>query len=548
MTTSQPSTATDAPHPTSPGGYRNFSIATLAWALGLALQYFWLQHHLGSKPALLHLIPGSLTLAGVMALSALTWRKQWVRWAVFAGYNLLALRPAVTLDESLAWLQWGAFLAIVVAALGTAVQRLAQEGSGRWLLLAFALVVFNSISHLSLESPFTHTYRLIAGQPSNFNGVDNNTTWECGYDGTALAVQCDARHFVASELIFVDSEFDASYSVVLVRFYSGFLNSLLGSDGLRWHASLAMNMLLWMMSCVVVYRLARLWELTPVAARAAMLANASAWGFVSLVAQPAPYLPAYVFGIFSIWAAAELALARTPSMLRTGALVLLMVLTTGIYESYPVSLACLIVLCWYRRFGAAALMVVGQIALTAVWKQVGLAQILGTLGNMDSASSGASNLSHDIQTWWAIVTGLEISRFFMFIGVGTLAYLFGNLIFGSIAGVGVVVRERRWVKGGDPQRCFWLMLLLVNLLMYAAMVFIVPQTFHWSPSTGMQPRLAFFSFSLNLIAACYWVHAVRPKYVWAVPVACFIIAAIDKTGFASIAMLFDYGSPGWYWY
>lgn len=523
-------------------------LAALIWAVSLAVQFLWLQHHLGARPALLHLIPGSLTLAGVMALSALAWRHAGPRWAAFACYNILALRPAVTLGASLAWLQWGAFLILALVVLGTLARRFSAEGSGRWFGLALVLVALNAFGHLALESPFTHTFHLISGLPSDFHGVDNNATWECGYDGTDWAVHCDARHFIASELIFVDPHYDASFSVVLVRFYAEFLNSLLGSDGLRWHANLAVNMFLWMLSCAAVYRLARLWDLPIPVARAAMLANASAWGFVSLVAQPTPYLTAYAFAIFSFWATASLALEKSPQALRSGALVLLMVLTAGIYESYPISLACFLVLCFYRRFGAAALLVAGQITLTLIWKHIGLAQILGTLGNMDSASSGASNLTHDIQTWWNIVTGLDIARLLHYLWVGTLAFVFGNVVFGAVAGVGLTARQWRWFKQGDPQRCFWLMLFLVNLAMFSAMVFIVPQTFHWSPGTGMQPRLAFFSFSLNLIAACYWAYSIKSRLVWSIPILSLFIANIDKTGFASIAMLFDYGAIGLYWY
>lgn len=266
------------------------------------------------------------------------------------------------------------------------------------------------------------------------------------------------------------------------------------------------------------------------------------------MAQPAPYLAAYVFAIFSFWATASLALENAPHPLRSGALILIMILTAGVYESYPISLACFLVLCFYRRFGAAVLLAAGQITLTLVWKHIGLAQILGTVGYMESASSGASNLSHDIQTWWNIVIGLDFARLLHYLWVGSLAFVFGNVVFGAVAGIGLSVKQWRWFNHTDSKRCFWLMLMLVNSAMFAAMVFIVPQTFHWSPSTGMQPRLAFFSFALNLIAACYWMYTIKPQLVWSIPILSVFIANIDKTGFASIAMLFDYGALGLFWY
>ena len=64
----------------------------------------------------------------------------------------------------------------------------------------------------------------------------------------------------------------------------------------------------------------------------------------------------------------------------------------------------------------------------------------------------------------------------------------------------------------------------------------------------MQPRLAFYSYPINIVALCYLASQIRPRAVFAVPVALFILANIDLTGFASQSMMFDYGRLAWYWY
>ncbi len=519
----------------------------LAIIVSLAGQFAWIHHHLGEKLALLHLVPGALSIVLMASVCSVFWQRRALQWSMFVGYNLLVCRFAITLDASLVWLQWLIFAAMCGAIILRCWHSLQKDRAGKWMLLAMALIAVNTVSHLGLESPFTHTYHLLVDRPSDFSGVDNNDTWECAYDGMDWAVQCDARHFIASELIFVEAEYDASFSVVLSRFYSGYINSLLGTDSWRWLASIGTNALLWFLSCIAVYQLARRFGQPPPVAVAAMLGTASAWGFVSLVGQPAPYLPAYAFGIFSIWAVVEHVTNPSLNIRRRALLLLLQVLPIALYESYPISLLCVVLLMVYRHYLSALALIVVQVMVVVAWKKFGLEMVLGTAGDLASASSGVSNLTKDIYKWIEIAVTFNLKEFFLYVGVGTLAFLCGNMIVGAVVGSWIAVRDRAQIFGNEPQRLFWLVLALINFLMLGAMIFIVPQTLHWS-STGMQPRLSFFSFAINLIAISYWVNGRWPKLLWIVPAASFAIAMVDKTGFAGIAMLFDYGAFGSYWY
>ena len=92
------------------------------------------------------------------------------------------------------------------------------------------------------------------------------------------------------------------------------------------------------------------------------------------------------------------------------------------------------------------------------------------------------------------------------------------------------------------------MLLLANGAMLGAAIFIVPQTTHWSPATGMQPRIVSFAIGLNLIALCYLAARLPRHWVYSTPALMLIIANLDQTGLGSVAMLFDYGRWGVFWY
>ncbi len=69
------------------------------------------------------------------------------------------------------------------------------------------------------------------------------------------------RHFIPSEKIFTETNYDASFSVFLNRFFYGYINSLVGMAGHRWFMSISVNIFLWISSCVAIYRIGEITNL-----------------------------------------------------------------------------------------------------------------------------------------------------------------------------------------------------------------------------------------------------------------------------------------------
>ena len=279
-----------------------------------------------------------------------------------------------------------------------------------------------------------------------------------------------------------------------------------------------------------------------------MISVASAWGFVSMAAQPAPYFISYAFGAICIWAVLELVKHKYNLWKTELVYLLILVASTLTYEAYPLMVASWILLSIFGRAKFAVIVAVAQIGGGLLWKYIGLNMILGTMGDLSSNSSGVSNISKDFHTWLNVFVTFDIAEFFRLSWVGIQAYAFGNLVYGALAAVVMTLFcYKTMMKDANTGQLWWSVAVL-NFLVLGAALFIVPQMFHWSPSTGMQPRITFFSFPLNTIALCFLVSKYKPQWVWSVPVFMFVLAAMDKTGFASQALLFDYGSLGWYWY
>lgn len=514
----------------------------------LTLQFVWLGFIDGAKLAWINLVPGLVFVPVVVLFAAEAWRHDRIRRVVFlTAVMFLLLRPAAMLSPKWIMLVW-LVAGVVVALVGERLYRWFRErGSQVAFALMVSVVFFNGASHLGLSSPFTNTFRMMNDLKSDFRGVDNNATWECAYEVPYFAVHCDARHFVASEKIFTESDYDPSFSVVLSRFFTGYLASLVGIEGLRWMGMLILNFMLWIGACAAIYRLCAISGLSVHVSRAAMLSVASAWGFVSMFAQPAPYLPSFAFGTFATWAVIELLRDGSPEVGKRMLMGFVLVSGVLVYEMYPIALACILVLWLCGRWRDAIAVAIGQIVMSFAWREIGLDGILGTGGDLVSASSGVSNISRNISTWMEVVAQTDVSRMVDLLWVGTQAYAFGNLIYGAVAFVLFLWlgRSMSYEVGARP---LWMLIVGVNILVILATFFIVPQMFHWSPTTGMQPRLAFFSLPLNLAAACYLVGSRFPRAVYAIPATLAVLANVDQTGFASIAMMFDYGRLGIYWY
>lgn len=531
----------------------NLSVVGKQVALNVALlcmQFIWLYLFNSEKIALINLLPTFLFIPLCIAFSYYAWDglATFKKYAFIVSALILTLRLSLTIAPWLIWLSWLCFLVCLGLVIYWCFSQLKQKATIKILYITIGLVVFNTLTHVSLSSPFTHTYHLINEQPSSFTGKDNNSTWECAYEVSFFAVHCDARHFIASEKIFTEPSYDPSFSVVLSRVYSGYLNSLIGVENQRWIASTIINSFFWLLSCFAIFRLCLLMGLSPTIAQISMLSTASAWGFVSMVAQPAPYLLSFAFAIFSLWAVIEIIKNNGQAKNKYFILLLISIISILVYETYPIIAACIILLCLYQRWKSALLITLGQITVSLLWKKVSMEKVLGTAGDLASASSGISNITKDINAWLDVFLTFNVPEFLKLTWVGLQAYTFGNLVIGALAAIVFITWYRKQSKQHTGSSLLWYAVLLVNALMFAAIVFIVPQTFHWSPSTGMQPRLAFFSFGLNIIALVFICSHLFPNKLMVIPVLFFIMAQIDVYGIASHAMMFDYGKLGWYSY
>ena len=91
------------------------------------------------------------------------------------------------------------------------------------------------------------------------------------------------------------------------------------------------------------------------------------------------------------------------------------------------------------------------------------------------------------------------------------------------------------------------MLITLNGLAILSLIFIAPQMQALSPSSGMQARIAFYTFALNLLALTSIFVPKLNKQAWLIPLLLFALANINLTGLASIDLLFDYGRVGVFW-
>ena len=137
---------------------------------------------------------------------------QYSRWYFLLGF-LITLRLPITIAPQLEILNWTLYLSMV----GLIGYRVFEYFRQRKQLIvvgfAITIILFNSFTHLFLDSPFTYSFRLLSQLPSNYiAGKDNNLTWECSYEDSDFPVHCDMRHFIPSEKIFTETNYDASFS------------------------------------------------------------------------------------------------------------------------------------------------------------------------------------------------------------------------------------------------------------------------------------------------------------------------------------------------
>jgi hypothetical protein len=530
-------------------------------------QFFWINHFVSIKIGLVNLLPTSLFLA-IWYFFTKTFLEGKYFWLCFSLAFLLCLRIPITLTKVLEPVNWIAYFVMA----GLVLQRIIHYFKTKQLLVfaiaIVAIVSFNAIGHISLNSPFTYAFRTLRHVASDYtSGVENNQSWECPYEMPNLAVSCDMRHFIAPEKIFTEPTYDASFSVFMSRFFYGYVSSLVGIEGHRWLASFSLNLFLWFCACVSIFRTCILTGLNRQIGLTAMLCCASGWEFVTFVGQPSPQLTAYAFAAIVIWATIEIIHIQDGTIIpeeaitensipesKKGSLIALLalIIVSGAlaYEIYPLTLVCAILLFTYHKRFLAIAIAFSQIGLVVFWKEVSLPKFLGTLGNIESQSSGIKNLTYSLQTWLDILLRFNWQKGFYFVAKGLQSYIYGSYIVGAIAtSIFLIYLIRKQLK--QPERSNQLLLsvgLSLSLVMLLATIFTIPQAHIWSP-TGMQPRLSAFVYPINAIAIAAIANwSFRQKeYTYAIAAFPFYLSNMDLTGLVSLSQLFDYGAIGLYW-
>ena len=218
-----------------------------------------------------------------------------------------------------------------------------------------------------------------------------------------------------------------------------------------------------------------------------------------------------------------------------------------VYEIYPLTLTYLIILSLFKRKKIAFIILSMQILLLFIWRKVSLEKFLGTTGDLASSSSGIKNLSLNFETWLNAIKQLDFGLVYEMIFKGIQGYFFGNLIVGALFGfIFILYLFLRIPKNYESKILLITSLSLISLTLLS-MIFVVPQMSHWSPSTGIQPRIAFYCYPVNSIALATITNSLLPKFIYIFPLLTFLIVHIDTTGLASLSVFFDYGSIDMYW-
>ncbi len=471
---------------------------------------------------------------------------QYSRWYFLLGF-LITLRLPITIAPQLEILNWVLYLSMVGLIGYKIFDCFRQRKQLIILSLAITIILFNSFTHLFLDSPFTYSFRLLTQLPSNYiSGKDNNLTWECSYEDSNFPVHCDMRHFIPSEKIFTDPNYDASFSVFLNRFFYGYINSLVGMPGHRWFMSISVNIFLWICSCVAIYRVGEIANLNERMRNIAILCCASSWGFVHFVAQPSPHMTAFAFASIILWATLEL----TKEEFRNDPLLISLVVSGSlVYDIYPLILICSILLFIYKRPVLGVLVPLLSITLNVFWKYISLQKVLGTLGDIKSLSSPASNLTYSFQNWSKAILSLDFGRVWSFLSHGFMSYLYGGLIFGVIASTGLLIYlaiQKKDIANPDDHQLLFTISACFCTVMLIAMFFVAAQSEIWSP-TKFLPRFAFYIYPANTLAIAFLADKFLNRGSYFAPILTFIIANSTIIKLASMSAFFEYGLVGLYW-
>jgi hypothetical protein len=527
-------------------------------AIATGFQSIWMSIFISTKVGLVNLLPTFIYLAiwYFFCQNQLTpkyfGRYFWISFLL--GFSL-SLRLPITIAPQLEFTSWIIYLGMI-GLIGYKFFKYFQERKQLIVLsLAIAIVFFNTFTHLFLDSPFIYSFRIMNNVSSNYiPQKDNNSSWECSYEDKNLPVHCDMRHFIPSEKIFTEPNYDASFSVFLNRFFYGYINSLVGIQGHRFFMSVSLNIFLWISACVAIYRMGEMNNLNSKALGIAMICTCSSWGFVHFVGQPSPHLTAFAFASIILWATLELINNQTFSR---PLVILLIVSGSLVYDSYPLILISSLLLIIYKQRILGILIPFLAIIFNACWKYISLQQVLGTVGNITHVSSPSSNLTYSFENWLKAILSLDFNRIWQFISSGLMAYLYGGMILGAIASTGLIIYL--WIKKKDNVNSENNQLLLTIStcfcsVMLIAMFFVASQSEIWSP-TKFIPRFAFYTYPINTLAIAFFVDKFITKFsntwinnlVYLVPALTFVVANLTLIRLASIPVWFEYGLVGIYW-
>jgi hypothetical protein len=190
-----------------------------------------------------------------------------------------------------------------------------------------------------------------------------------------------------------------------------------------------------------------------------------------------------------------------------------------------------------------------SIGLSLIWKYVSLQQILGTVGDVGNMSSPSSNLTYSFQHWIKAISNFDLGTIWQYLINGLITYLYGGMIFGTIASVSLVfyllVKKKNVDDSGNYQLLFNISICLCGVMLIA-MFFVSPQSEIWSP-TKVYPRLAFYTYPINTLAIAFFADKLINRWSYALPTLTFVVANTTITKLASMSAFFEYGLVGWYW-
>jgi hypothetical protein len=511
-----------------------------------AIQCIWMSVLTSLQVGLINILPTFMFLAMWYLFTKLEYKKYF--WICFSVGFILTLRLPLTLSRGLEPFSWIVYIVLI----GLVIYKIATyfQQNKKLLLVAIAalIVLHNSFAHVSLNSPYSYVFRVRDNLPSQYSsGTDNIKTFECRYEGKDMITSCDMGTYTDIERIFTDRDFNnASANFYLRRFFFSYLSSLIGYPNNRWIASFSINLLLWLFACASVYKICLLVNLGENVAVIAMLICASGWGFIHFVGQPGAYLASYAYSAIALWA--SIILIGTKDVYKTALMLLIILSGTIIYDVYPIALACAFLAIAYKRFVEAGVIVIGQIVLAFLWRNIFSENILGTSGTNITTSL----ITNSLETWKSIFLQLNFQQAFHYISHGTLSFVFAGFIFGTIASIFTIYKlATKYFKEDSQNRDTNNLTLLViytslSVLILLSSIYLAPEVKLWT-TYGLQPRFAYYTYPIDAIALSIIANTNFKKFSFVLPVVAFLIANMDITGLVSVALFFDFGFWGIYW-